>query len=103
MEYKLSDRELSELCLFISVREITRAFPSYTPSPRTIYRRLEKHGIKHPSLARDNFRLRLLKSAPLSLSDTEAKALIEQEIQALFVELCASIERRAEEYRGRFE
>ena len=102
MEYKLSDRELSELCLFISVREITRSFPHYAPSPRTIYRRLEQHGIKQPARARDEFRLRLLKSAPLSLTDKEAKTLIDKEIQRLFEELYAAIEKRAEEYRGRF-
>ena len=101
MNYKLSDRELSELCLFISVRQIKELFPDYAPSVRTIYRRLAKHGINLPSDAQSNFKTKLLLAAPVELDDNEANALIDKHIQTMFEELCATIENSAELYRLR--
>lgn len=101
MEYKLSDRELSELCLFISVRQIREVFPDYAPSQRTIYRRLARHGINTPTEAQSNFKTKLLLAAPVDLDDREANALIEDHIQTMFEELCATIEKSADLYRQR--
>ena len=103
MNYKLSDKELSELCLFISVRQIKEVFPDYAPSVRTIYRRLARHGINVPSDAKTNFKTKLLLAAPVELDDREANAQIDEHIQTMFEDVCASIEKRAQLYRERHQ
>ena len=40
MTYRLSDKQLSELVCIISIPKIIETFPDYSPSSRTIYRRL---------------------------------------------------------------
>lgn len=102
MSYTLSDKRLSELVLLISVSDITKIFPKYAPTARTIYRRLEKYGIKRPRNARLEFKRQLLLAAPPNVSDKEAEALIEAKIQTMFEELCVAIEAEAKLYYGRF-
>lgn len=103
MTYRLSDKQLSELVLLVSVQKITEIFPRYSPAARTIYRRLAKHGIIHPLKAHQEFKRELLLAAPPNLTDKDAELLIETKIQALFEELCASIEREARVYQERFD
>lgn len=103
MTYRLSDKQLSELVLLISVQKITELFPRYTPAERTIYRRLAKHGIIRPLKAQQEFRRELLLAAPPNLTDKDAEILIETKIQAMLEELCASIEAEAKVYQERFD
>ena len=81
MKYKLTDKRLSELVLLASVPKIVETFPDYTPSLRTIYRRLEKCGITKPRERKRNYKRTLLFSAPSYLTDREAEALIDTKIR----------------------
>lgn len=102
MKYKLTDKRLSELVLLASVPKIVETFPDYTPSLRTIYRRLEKCGITKPRERKRNYKRTLLFSAPSYLTDREAEALIDTKIQTMFEELRLSIEQEAALFNERF-
>lgn len=102
MTYTLSDQQLSELVLLTSVADIVKTFPEYAPTGRTIYRRLEKYGIKKPREARNEFKRQLLLAAPPNVSDADAQALIDLKVQAMLEELRASIFSEAREHEERF-
>lgn len=102
MKFKLSDKRLSELCLLISIPKIIELFPDYTPAERTIYRRLERYGIKQPRAVRKNYRQKLLLQAPAHLTDWQAKVLVDQKIRELTEEICSSIEKEADLFESRF-
>ena len=102
MTYRLSDKQLSELVCLIPVPKIIETFPRFSPSLRTIYRRLGSHGIKRPAKVRSDFRRELLLSAPPNVSDKDAELLIDLKLQEMLEELCASIEAEAKEYEERF-
>nr|BDD47648.1 hypothetical protein 6 [Paracoccaceae bacterium] len=102
MTYRLSDRQLSELVLLVSVSNIVDLFPNYSPAKRTIYRRLERWGISKPEQARKEFRRQLLLAAPPHLTDDDAEVLIEAKIQAMLEDLRTSIESEAQIHKERF-
>jgi hypothetical protein len=103
MSYRLSDKQLSELVLLVSVQKITEIFPRYSPAARTIYRRLARHGIIHPLKAQQEFKRQLLLAAPPHLSDKDAQALIDEKLQRHLEGMIASIEKEAKEYEERFQ
>ena len=103
MTYRLSDKQLSELVLLISVPKIVELFPEYAPTERTIYRRLERHGIIRPLKAQQEYRKNLLLSAPPNLTDRDAEILIDAKIQAMLEEFRVSVEKDAEAYQQRFQ
>ena len=103
MTYRLSDKQLSELVCIISIPKIIETFPDYSPSTRTIYRRLALHGIKDFKKVRTDFSRQLLLAAPPHLSDKDAQALIDEKLQRHLEGMIASIEKEAKEYEERFQ
>jgi hypothetical protein len=100
-EYRLTDKQLAELVMLVPVTEIKKLFPLYAPGTRTIYRRLGDYGIKGPAEIRRAFVRDLKLSAPISLSDDEAKVLVDQSIAEQLEELSKQIEEDAQAYRER--
>lgn len=99
--FRLSDRQLSELVCFLSVPEIQQIFPEYSPTVRTIYRRLSAYGITKPGKVRSDFRKELLLAAPPNVSDRDAELLIDLKIQEMLEEAMARIESEASAYKQR--
>ena len=85
-----------------SIKEIRDRFPDYSPSERTIYRRLSAIGITKPVEHRREFNKSVLQQIPYGVTDSEAKDCIDRVIQEAFEDLCTSIEKDAEEYKERF-
>ena len=100
--YKLTDKQLSELVLLLSVPQIAEMFPRYTPTERTIYRRLNRNGISRPDKARRAYRTSLLLDAPPNLTDREALVLINKNIQDRVEDFRVLVEIDAEDSRTRF-
>ena len=99
--YKLTDKQLSELVLLLSVPQIAEMFPRYTPTERTIYRRLNRNGISRPDKARSAYRTSLLLDAPPNLTDREALVLINKNIQDRVEDFRVLVEIDAEDSRAR--
>ncbi len=100
-EYRLTDKQLAELILLVPVTEIRKLFPLYAPGIRTIYRRLGDYGIQRPAEIRRAFARDLRLSAPIAISDDEAKKLVDQKIAELVEEQSKQIEEDAQAYRDR--
>ena len=100
-EYKLTDKQISELILLMSVNELRENFSRYAPAVRTIYRRLEEYGIHKPAEVRRDFRRDLLLAAPPFITDEEAEELVDLKIQEMIREVSDNIEDEAEAFRQR--
>ena len=102
MRYQLSDKQLLELVCHASIPKIVQTFPDFVPSERTIYRRLEKYGIRSPSQMRDELLHEIVLHAPPEISDERADSLARQEIRYKFEELRTAIFQEAKEFEERF-
>ena len=102
MSYRLSDKQLVKLVQLTSISDIKRRFPDYSPSIRTMYRRLELIRLNKPSEYKKDFRTYILNQIPYGVTEQEANAHIDKVTQEMLEELCTSIEREAEEYNQRF-
>ena len=101
MSYRLSDKQLAKLVQLTSISDIKRRFPDYTPSIRTMYRRMEINRLNKPSEYKKDFRTYILNKIPYGITEQEATAQINKVTQEMLEDLCTSIEIEAEEYRER--
>ena len=101
-KYSISDATLAKLCLLISVPDIKDRFPEYTPSVRTMYRRLEALGITKPYNAYKDFRKSIIGYLPYVLPYQEALQETELVIQEILEETATSIEKEAIAFNERF-